>query len=99
MTVDFHLGELTVKASSADRKATLGRAQSFYRQFLTICDAYDLISAPEKAALEKAMDGSRSSLLPVDPAARRNAKIAQFKREKELRVRIEVGCIVPCISA
>lgn len=61
-------------------------------RFLDLCDAYGLLSESDKSAAEGASSGSMSvSSLPSDPGARRQAKIAQFKREKELKMKVEVG--------
>jgi immunoglobulin-binding protein 1 len=62
----------------------------FYKEFITFCDAYDLVSKTERTAAENAGTGRPVSTLPTDPGARRTAKITQFKAGKELKARIEV---------
>ena len=51
---------------------------------------YGLLTAPYKKLLEQYADSPATfSTVPSNPAARRDAKIANFKAEKELRARLE----------
>lgn len=87
MLVDFYLAELTLKEQDSERAVTLKRARILYNRFLTLCDTYDLLSVSDKNAFER---GVSAVSMPFDPAARRNEKIAKYKAEKELKVKIEV---------
>jgi len=78
-----------MRLNSPDRKAVLLRSMALYKEFIALCDAYDLVSPAEKSAAENAGTTKPISLLPSDPGARRAAKIAQFKEEKELKQKIE----------
>ncbi|KAA8904652.1 TAP42-like protein [Sphaerosporella brunnea] len=90
LLIPFHLAELNMRLKSPDRKAVLLRSMELYKEFIAYCDAYDLVSKEERAAAENAGTGRPVSTLPTDPGARRTAKIAQFKAEKELRAKIEM---------
>jgi hypothetical protein len=61
--------------------------QAAFNMFLGLLTMYKVLR-PEEEAESSAManDGG----LPRDPAKRREAKIAQYKREKELRQKIAV---------
>ena len=52
--------------------------------FINLLDAYDAIPVTEKKLFEK---GATSV---SDPGKRRELKIAQYKKEKELKTKIEV---------
>jgi immunoglobulin-binding protein 1 len=90
LLIPFHIAELNMRVKSTDRKAVLQRSMTLYKDFITYCDAYELVSKEERTAAENAGTGRPVSTLPTDPGARRTAKIAQFKAEKELKARIEV---------
>lgn len=87
MLIDFFLAELTLKEQDPDREAVLKRARVLYNRFLTLCDNYDLLSASDKNAFER---GGSATLVRFDPASRRDEKIAKYKAEKELEVKIKV---------
>lgn len=90
LLTDFNLGDLILKASSVNRKGALEVARSHFRAFIDLISAYELLSKDEKKAAEAASSANiNTSYLPTDPGARRSAKIAQFKKEKELRARVE----------
>lgn len=90
LAIPFNIAELNTRVISSDRKAVLLHSVALYKEFITLCDAYDLISSVERTAAENAGTGKPVSVLPTDPGARRTAKIAQFKAEKELKAKIEV---------
>jgi immunoglobulin-binding protein 1 len=62
--------------------------------FLSLLSSYKVLS-PDEQAESSAMAGEAG--LPRDPAKRREAKIRQYKREKELREQISVGCNTVCV--
>jgi hypothetical protein len=57
-------------------------------QFLSLLSSYAVLS-PDEQAESSSMAGE--SGLPRDPAKRREAKIKQYRREKELREQISVS--------
>lgn len=87
MLIDFYLAELTLKEHDPDREAILKRARVLYNRFLMLCDNYDLLSASDKNAFER---GGSATLMSFGPAARRDEKIARYRAEKELEVKIMV---------
>jgi len=90
LAIPFTIAELNRRIKSSDRKAVLLRSVALYKEFITLCDAYDLVTSAERTAAENAGTGKPVSVLPTDPGARRTAKIAQFKAEKELKAKVEV---------
>ena len=79
-----------MRVKSPDRKAVLRRSLALYKEFVKLCDAYDLVTPTQRAAADSAGTGAPVSVFPSDPAARRTAKIAQFKAENELKAKINV---------
>lgn len=56
-----------------------------FRRFLAQLESHQVIPATERSLYEK------STSTVKDPAKRRELKIQQYRKEKELRTRIEVG--------
>ncbi|KAL2258759.1 hypothetical protein VTK26DRAFT_7805 [Humicola hyalothermophila] len=94
LLTNFHLAELTQKlpsSSPAERKRILSAARDAYERYLHLLDSYSLLSPAHSKLLEQYTDAPTtfSTVSASDPAARRNAKIANFKAEKELRAKLE----------
>ncbi|OCF41817.1 hypothetical protein I317_04327 [Kwoniella heveanensis CBS 569] len=70
-----------------DRVSTLRRAEAAYNSFLELITSYGVLSPEEQAGSSAAASGSA----PRDPAQKREAKIRQYKREKELREKISAS--------
>ncbi|WWC67653.1 uncharacterized protein I206_101563 [Kwoniella pini CBS 10737] len=66
-----------------DRISSLQRAETAYNTYLELLNSYGVLSPEEKAESSAAANGQSS--MPKDPAKRREAKIAQYRREKDLR--------------
>jgi immunoglobulin-binding protein 1 len=79
------------------RKANILLAREHYESFLKSLDSYDILSAPDCRLLEAYSEDKAnfSTANTRDAAARRDAKIARFREEKELKRKLEV-CI--CFS-
>jgi hypothetical protein len=77
-------------AASARQNLKL-TSQAAFSMFLGLLTMYKVLQ-PEEEAESSAMAGEGG--LPRDPAKRREAKIAQYKREKELRQLIAVSPLV-----
>jgi immunoglobulin-binding protein 1 len=94
MTVSYQLAELIQKISGRDvavRKRNLLKAQEFYERFLKLLDSYDVLAKSDEKLLETYLeDRNGFSTAPKDAAARRDAKIARFRQEKELKQKLEV---------
>ncbi|KAI1092695.1 type 2A phosphatase-associated protein 42 [Rostrohypoxylon terebratum] len=90
LLVNYHIAELLQKVSTptpSARKAALKETREAYEQFLHLLDDYSILS-PSDAKLFAAYNedpDAFSTISAADPAARRNAKIANFKAEKELK--------------
>jgi hypothetical protein len=94
LLTNFHLAELTQKLPSSspqDRKRILSAARDAYERYLHLLDSYGLLSPKYKKLLEQYTDSPTtfSTTSTSDPAARRDAKIANFRAEKELRSKLE----------
>ena len=93
LLVDFYLAELIQKTSMTsphDRIRTLDSARNSYERFLHILDSYGLLGPKYKKWLEQYQESPAAfSTIPSDPSARRDAKISNFKAEKELRTKLE----------
>ncbi|WVQ97790.1 hypothetical protein IAU59_004904 [Kwoniella sp. CBS 9459] len=68
-----------------DRLSTLRRSETAYNSFLELINSYGVLTTEEQAESSAAAGGSSA---PRDPAQRREAKIRQYRREKELREKI-----------
>ncbi len=85
LNVAFYLGDLLTNApvTSMSRRGDFVRASvAALKRFIDRCDLLLLLSEEAK----RTMDGKDSKL---DPISQRNAKIAKFKRERELQSRID----------
>lgn len=93
LLADYHLAELTQRLPYAGpdaRRRTLAAAREAYERYLHLLDGYGLLSDPHRRLLERYADAPAAfSTLPPDPFARREAKIANSRAERELRARLE----------
>ncbi|KAK4146841.1 TAP42-like protein [Dichotomopilus funicola] len=98
LLINFHLAEITQKIPSSpssprdDRKRILSAARDAYERYLHLLDSYSLLPPPHKKLLEQYTDAPTTFTtvsLTANPEARRNAKIANFKLEKELRTKLD----------
>ncbi|KAF1965213.1 type 2A phosphatase-associated protein 42 [Bimuria novae-zelandiae CBS 107.79] len=93
MSISYHLAELTQKLRTTDissRKANLLRARGFYERFVKLLDSYDVLRTPDAKLWETYLsDKAHFSVASTrDAAARRDAKIARFREEKELKQKL-----------
>jgi len=94
MAISYHLADLVQKikiSEVSDRKKNLLRARDYYERFIKLMDAYDMLSKSDSKLWEAYLeDKSHFSVTSTsDAAARREAKIARFKEEKELKKKLE----------
>ncbi|KAF9904137.1 hypothetical protein BX616_001396 [Lobosporangium transversale] len=80
----YYLGELFLKRVSQDRLSALNTSKDHFDHFLLQCETHEILTAQDKKYLEQLTANT-----PRDAATRRGEKIARFKREKEMRNRIE----------
>jgi immunoglobulin-binding protein 1 len=97
MALHFHLAEL-VQRISGDinaRKWNLSKAREGYEKFLKLLDSYDILGKPAAKLFEAYSEDKNgfSTANTRDPAARREAKIARFREEKELKKKLEVSLV------
>ncbi|RYP10234.1 hypothetical protein DL764_000726 [Monosporascus ibericus] len=93
MLVHYRIAELLQRVSTSspqERKAALDATRQAYERFLNLLDSYSILSASDGKLFAKYNDdpSSFSTISTKDPTARRNAKIANFKAEKELKQKI-----------
>ena len=70
----------------------LRRAQEVYERFLSLLDTYLILSASDLKLYEryKVNRDDFSLISSGDPGARRDTKIARFKQDNELKLKLEV---------
>ncbi|KAI2620044.1 type 2A phosphatase-associated protein 42 [Hypoxylon sp. NC1633] len=94
LLVNFRIAELLQKFSTQsplERRASLNTTREAYERFLHLLDNYSMLSSSDsKLFIEYNEDPTAFSTISTsDPTARRNAKIASFKAEKELKRKLE----------
>jgi immunoglobulin-binding protein 1 len=117
LAINHHLAELIQRIFNPDislRKANILLARKHYESFLKLLDSYDILSASDVKLFEAYTEdkASFSTANTRDAAARRDAKIARFREEKELKRKLEVRAFLlllfrllgatktePCVSS
>ncbi|KAL1955150.1 hypothetical protein VTO42DRAFT_8965 [Malbranchea cinnamomea] len=91
LTLDYLFAEVLQRVFGSDRLKNLRRTRAEYERYLERLDNYGLLSSDDKKLYERYLENPNSfSLTPMnDAAARREAKIARFREEKELKQRLE----------
>jgi hypothetical protein len=95
LLTNFHLAEIAQRLPSSspqERKRILSAARDAYERYLHLLDSYDLLPPSYKKLFEQYTDSPTtfSTVSTSDPSARRDAKIANFKAEKQLRSNLEL---------
>ena len=92
LLIEYYLAELILNDSVSSRRAVLQRAQGAYERYLTFLDTYRMLSKSDRRLYERYIeDRDQFSLVSSnDPSARRDTKIARYKQEKELKLKLEV---------
>jgi immunoglobulin-binding protein 1 len=95
LAINHHLAELIQRIYTPDiavRKSNILRARECYEAFLKQLDVYDILGASDCKLLEAYSEDKAnfSTTNTRDAAARRDAKIARFRSEKELKRKLEV---------
>jgi hypothetical protein len=90
LQIDFFLAELYQKVNT-DRRAQLEHARRSYERFINRLNDYEILSEGEKKQWNEYQEtpSTYSTISTSNFEARRAAKIANFKREKELKAKIE----------
>ncbi|KAH8681173.1 TAP42-like family protein [Xylariales sp. PMI_506] len=94
LLVHYRIAELLQKISTKsplERRVALKQTRDAYEKFLHLLDNYSLLSRSDTKLFELYNDDPEafSTISTTDAAARRNAKIANFKQEKELKQKLE----------
>lgn len=79
--------------ANKDRKNVLARAREAYERYLNLLDQYEILTSSEKKLYQDYLESPTTfaTISTTDPNARRGAKIANFKQEKELKKKLEVN--------
>ncbi|XXG98378.1 hypothetical protein Hte_004701 [Hypoxylon texense] len=93
LLVNYRIAELLQKISTQsplERKTALKSTREAYERFLHLLDNYSILSQSDSKLFTEYNDdpAAFSTISTSDPAARRNAKIANFKTEKELKTKL-----------
>ena len=93
LLINYRLAELIQRVASKDRKSILAKAREAYERYLNLLDHYEILETADKKLYQNYTESptSFSTASSTDPAIRRGAKISNFKQEKELKKKIEVG--------
>lgn len=94
LLVNYRLAELVQKTPSTSpqaRKQTISCARDALGRYIHLLDSYSLLTPQQDRLLQIYTEdpASFSTVSTSDPTARRNAKIENFRAEKELRQRLE----------
>lgn len=84
---------LLVAGNDNDRKQVLQKARDAYERYLSLLDHYEILSAGDKKLYQEYIESPSTfstTSATTDAGARRNTKIVNFKKEKELKKKIEV---------
>ncbi|KAI0094052.1 TAP42-like protein [Irpex rosettiformis] len=87
LSVPFVLAEVENRSRTTgpnERIERIGRAQGYLKEFIYNLESYGVVDEADRK-----LYGQKTSYA-TDPAKRRELKIQQFKREKELRTKIEI---------
>jgi immunoglobulin-binding protein 1 len=92
LLINYRLAELILRVSSKDRKTKIQKAREAYERYLSLLDHYEILSTADKKLYHSYTEAPTtfSTISTTDPNARRAAKIANFKQEKELKKKLEV---------
>ncbi|KAI9065400.1 serine/threonine protein phosphatase PP2A-associated protein [Trametes sanguinea] len=89
LLLPYVLSEVQSRVRATEREERLDLVQEVKRHleaYVHYVELYDIVTAEDKELY------GRSASSFVDPAKRRELKIKQFKREKDIKARIEVRC-------
>ncbi|KAF5872731.1 putative type 2a phosphatase-associated protein 42 protein [Botrytis fragariae] len=93
LVIPYRIADLGQRLSTntSDRKVILQEAKKCYEAFLTQLGYYEMLSTAEKKLYAEYQESPStfSTISTTDPTARRNAKIANFKMEKELKKKLD----------
>src|SRR3569833_1958074 len=93
LTVNYHLADhiqKTPTSSPSERKQPLPAARAYYERILHQLESYDLLDGSYRKLLAAyaAAPATFSTTVGADATARRDAKLANFRAEKDLKARL-----------
>jgi hypothetical protein len=94
LLVLYRIAELLQKVSTSsplERRRVLESTREAYEKFLHLLDSYSILAPQDSKILAEYNEDpiNFSTISTKDPNARRNAKIANFKAEKQLKQKLE----------
>lgn len=86
------MADSILQDNASDRKMVLRRAQEAYERYVSLLDIYSMLNARDRKLYERFLESRDdfSLISTTDPAARRDTKIARYKQENELKLKLEV---------
>ena len=92
LLINYRLAGLIQRVAHKDRKNLLARAREAYERYLNQLDQYEILSASDKKLYQQYLESPTTfaTISTTDANVRRNAKIANFKQEKDLKKQLEV---------
>ncbi|KAG7834517.1 hypothetical protein KL943_002901 [Ogataea angusta] len=87
LAIDFYIAQVLVN-TVVNRASTLKTCNNLYLQFLYTLENYGILDKGQRAkldAIKTSYDPQIDELRSKDPVTRRQSKIDEFKREKELK--------------
>ncbi|KAJ2929982.1 hypothetical protein H1R20_g7097, partial [Candolleomyces eurysporus] len=88
LSLPYALSEAQSRVQADSRSArleSLDQTQRYMKSFVSLLENYNIVPAPERELFEKQASSIR------DPAKKRELKINQFKKEKDLKNRIQAN--------
>ena len=92
LLINHHIASLIEKITRGVRKENLLAARNRYERFMRLLDSYDVLAKGDAKLWERYLeepDRFSTAAGAADATAKRNAKIARFKAEKELKQKLE----------
>jgi immunoglobulin-binding protein 1 len=81
-----------IRDNTSDRKGVLQQAREAYERYLSLLETYEVLPDGDRKLFERFLENrdSFSTASTTDAAARRKTKIARFKEEKAMKMKLEV---------
>ncbi|KAL8732517.1 MAG: hypothetical protein Q9166_002731 [cf. Caloplaca sp. 2 TL-2023] len=97
LLINHYIGELLRQDSIASRKPVLDQAKIAYERYLKLLDTYDMLSKADCSLYQRYLSNRDdfSLLSTSDPTARRNTKVARYKQEQEMKLKLKYLAQVP----
>ncbi|KAL8726963.1 MAG: hypothetical protein Q9181_005871 [Wetmoreana brouardii] len=97
LLINHYLGDLLLKDTLTPRESALLQSRAAYERYFRLLDTYDMLSKADSTLYQRYLSSpdNFSLLSNTDPTARRNTKIARYKQEQELKLKLEYLARVP----